>query len=434
MQIPSLVSLLAALVTGIVLGGVVGYLAATARSASAHASGADAASRARTEAAQWQARAEELAARAEIAEERADRDASVLRALAPVRTQLEQVGARVEAMERERASQHAQLAEQLRAGALTERELSRTTAQLASALRSRSSRGMWGEAELARVLEASGMLPHVDFTEQRSIGAVLAERATGVAGRRRRVADTGAAGASEVGAAGGGAASARAAGSGAARPDVIVRLPGDGYLALDAKAPMDAYLQAVAQEDEEARRQLLGEHAKALRTHVDALAARQYDRALGRSPELVVLFVPAEAVLAAALEADGTLMDRALERGVALTSPSSLLGLLRVCATAWAREAVHEDAEELLELGRTLYERLGTVAGHLDTLGGALTRSVSAYNRTVASLESRLLVTARSFESLGQAASAPASPRQVDPDAAQVRRLTAPELTQDGRS
>lgn len=423
MQIPSLALLLAALVTGIVLGGVVGYLAATARSASAHASGADAASRARTEAAQWQARAEELAARAEVAEERADRDASVLRALAPVRAQLEQVGARVEAMERERASQHAQLAEQLRAGALTERELSRTTAQLASALRSRSSRGMWGEAELARVLEASGMLPHVDFTEQRSVGALLAQRA----GRHRH--------------AGGGATTGggtrRQATTEAGRPDVVVHLPGDGYLALDAKAPMDAYMTALdladSPQQEQAHAAALRDHAQALRRHVDALAGRGYDRALGRSPELVVLFVPAEAVLAAALEADPTLMDHAMSKGVALTSPSSLLALLRVCATAWARAAVHEDAEELLELGRTLYERLGTVASHLDTLGGALTRSVSAYNRTVASLESRLLVTARSFESLGTAG-ALSTPRQVEADAAQVRRLTAPELTQDDAS
>ena len=168
------------------------------------------------------------------------------------------------------------------------------------------------------------------------------------------------------------------------------------------------------------------EHAKALRSHVDQLAARRYDRALGSSPELVVLFVPAEPVLAAALDADPTLMDHALEQGVALTSPASLLSLLRVCATAWARTAVNEDARELLELGRTLYERLGTVAGHLDALGGALTRSVSAYNRTVASMESRLLVTARSFETL---ASSVPSPRSICPDDAQVRSFATPELT-----
>ena len=198
---------------------------------------------------------------------------------------------------------------------------------------------------------------------------------------------------------------------------------------------MDSYLRAAGlgesddgEPDEAERRRLLTAHAAALRSHVDALAARRYDRALGASPELVVLFVPAEPVLAAALAADPALMEHALGKGVALTCPASLLALLRTCAAAWARAAVNEDAQELLELGRTLYERLGTVAGHLDTLGASLTRSVASYNRTVASLESRLLVTARSLDSL--AADLP-SPRQVSPDDAQVRALTAPELTRE---
>lgn len=391
------------LVVSLLAGTVLGYSVAVARYASARASGRDGAARAQTEAAQWRARAEELSARAQLAEERADRDGSVLRALAPVRSQLEQVGARVEQMERQRAGQHASLAEQLRARAQAERELLVTTSSLASALRSRSSRGLWGEVELARVLEISGMMPHVDFSEQRSVGSVLASRSSATA----------------------------SSGTTASRPDVVIHLPGGGYLALDSKAPMDAYLRACGVEGEPAsadteRRTLMKEHAKALRSHVDQLAARRYDRALGSSPELVVLFVPAEPVLAAALDADPTLMDHALEQGVALTSPASLLSLLRVCATAWARTAVNEDARELLELGRTLYERLGTVAGHLDALGGALTRSVSAYNRTVASMESRLLVTARSFETL---ASSVPSPRSICPDDAQVRSFATPELT-----
>ena len=228
-----------------------------------------------------------------------------------------------------------------------------------------------------------------------------------------------------------------AAGEGAAgrsRPDVVVHLPGDGYLAVDAKAPMDSYLAATAvqgagDEDEERRRQLLEAHARALRGHVDQLAARRYDRALGDSPELVVLFVPAEAVLSAALEADPALLEHALGRGVALASPVSLLTLLRTCATAWARTAVNDDAHELLELGRTLYERLGTVAGHLDALGGALRRSVTAYNKAVGSMENRLLVTARSLETLGEQVD---SPTLISADAAQVRTFTAPELTADG--
>ena len=417
--------ILLVLFIGLAVGGALGYALAVARSTAARAGGRDEAASARTDAAQWRARAEELEHRAVLAEERAERDGSILRALAPVRAQLEQVGSRVELMERERAAQHATLSEQLRAAALAEEDLRRATTALTGALRSRSSRGMWGEVELARVLEASGMLAHVDFSEQRSVASVLASRPGG----RGRASEAGAG-------AGSGTGTGSASGSGAgSRPDVVIHLPGDGFLALDAKAPMDSYLRAAGlgesddgEPDEAERRRLLTAHAAALRSHVDALAARRYDRALGASPELVVLFVPAEPVLAAALAADPALMEHALGKGVALTCPASLLALLRTCAAAWARAAVNEDAQELLELGRTLYERLGTVAGHLDTLGASLTRSVASYNRTIASLESRLLVTARSLDSL--AADLP-SPRQVSPDDAQVRALTAPELTRE---
>lgn len=413
------------LLVGLVIGVVIGYLGALARRTAAHQSEGDQVAELRAQAAQWQARAEELSSRTQVAEERAERDGSVLRALAPVRSQLEQVGARVESLEKQRAEQHAALAEQLRATALREQDLARSTACLEGALRSRSARGMWGEVELARVLEASGMMRHVDFSEQRTIGA-LVQRRRGQAGPP-----------GSPGAAAATASTASAAGEGAAgrsRPDVVVHLPGDGYLAVDAKAPMDSYLAATAvqgagDEDEERRRQLLEAHARALRGHVDQLAARRYDRALGDSPELVVLFVPAEAVLSAALEADPALLEHALGRGVALASPVSLLTLLRTCATAWARTAVNDDARELLELGRTLYERLGTVASHLDALGGALRRSVTVYNKVVGSMENRLLVTARSLETLGEQVD---SPTLISADAAQVRTFTAPELTADG--
>ena len=407
------------LLVGLAIGAVIGYLGALARRTTAHQSDGEQVAELRAQAAQWQARAEELSSRTQVAEERAERDGSVLRALAPVRSQLEQVGARVESLEKQRAEQHAALAEQLRATALREQDLARSTASLEGALRSRSARGMWGEVELARVLEASGMMRHVDFSEQRTIGA-LVQRRGGPAGPPGSVGSVGSA-------AGEGAA-------GRSRPDVVVHLPGEGYLAVDAKAPMDSYLAATAVQgsgpvDEERRRELLEAHARALRGHVDQLAARRYDRALGDSPELVVLFVPAEAVLSAALEADPTLLEHALGRGVALASPVSLLTLLRTCATAWARTAVNDDARELLELGRTLYERLGTVAGHLDALGGALRRSVTAYNKAVGSMENRLMVTARSLETLGEQVD---SPTLISADAAQVRTFTAPELTTDG--
>ena len=396
------------LLVGLAIGVIIGYVGAIARRTTVDRSDHEQVAELRAQAAQWQARAEELSSRTQVAEERAERDGSVLRALAPVRSQLEQVGARVESLEKQRAEQHAALAEQLRATALREQDLVRSTASLEGALRSRSARGMWGEVELARVLEASGMMRHVDFSEQRTIGALVQRR--------------------------GGLGAATDSGSGAAgrsRPDVVVHLPGDGYLAVDAKAPMDSYLAATAvqgsgPQDEERRSNLLAAHAKALRGHVDQLAARRYDRALGDSPELVVLFVPAEAVLSAALEADPALLEHALGHGVALTSPVSLLTLLRTCATAWARTAVNDDARELLELGRTLYERLGTVAGHLDALGGALRRSVTAYNKAVGSMENRLLVTSRSLETLGEQVDSPAL---ISADAAQVRTFTAPELT-----
>ena len=407
------------LLVGLVIGVVIGYLGALARRTAAHQSEGDQVAELRAQAAQWQARAEELSSRTQVAEERAERDGSVLRALAPVRSQLEQVGARVESLEKQRAEQHAALAEQLRATALREQDLAHSTACLEGALRSRSARGMWGEVELARVLEASGMMRHVDFSEQRTIGA-LVQRRRGQAG--------------PPGSPGSAASAASEGAAGRSRPDVVVHLPGDGYLAVDAKAPMDSYLAATAvqgagDEDEERRRQLLEAHARALRGHVDQLAARRYDRALGDSPELVVLFVPAEAVLSAALEADPALLEHALGRGVALASPVSLLTLLRTCATAWARTAVNDDARELLELGRTLYERLGTVASHLDALGGALRRSVTVYNKVVGSMENRLLVTARSLETLGEQVD---SPTLISADAAQVRTFTAPELTADG--
>jgi len=401
------------LLIGVGLGAALGYFAALTRTAHRQTAGEDGASMLRAEAAQWRARAEELSERAELAEERAERDGSVLRALAPVRAQLEQmgsrvesVGSRVEAMERQRAAQHATLTEQLRVNAEADRELRRATTTLEGALRSRSARGVWGEVELARVLEISGMMPHVDFVEQRTVGAVIGRRA--------------------------GAAPSRDAARG--RPDVVIHLPGSGHLALDAKVPLDSYLTAasIGQTDEDAdgtddsrRHKLLVAHARALRGHVDALAERHYDKHLNDSPELVVLFIPAEPILAAALDADPGLLEHSLGRGVALTTPSSLLALLRTCATAWARTAVNDDARELLALGRTLYERLGTVAGHLDSLGTALSRSVTAYNRAVGSMESRLLVTARSFTTLGEGLTSPAP---IEPDAAQVRQFTSAEV------
>jgi len=242
------------LLVGLAVGALLGYAGAVARRASTP----DQAGTLRAEVARWQARAEERSRRVESAEARSQGDASVLQALAPVRAQLELMTQRVDQMEQIRARQHGALAEQLRESARRETELARTTASLEGALRSRSARGTWGEVELARILEASGMMPHVDFAEQRSIGSLTQGRGRG-----------GVTSSGDLG-----------------RPDVTIHLPGQGFLALDAKAPMDAYLRACAIEEsgedaESRRRAELSTHAKALRSHVDALAGRDYAQSLG---------------------------------------------------------------------------------------------------------------------------------------------------------
>lgn len=390
------------LLVGLVVGAFLGYVGAVARRASTP----DQAGTLRAEVAHWQARAEELSRRVESAEARSQGDASVLQALAPVRAQLEQMTQRVDQMEQIRARQHGALAEQLRESARRETELARTTTSLEGALRSRSARGTWGEVELARILEASGMTPHVDFAEQRSIGSLTQGRGRG-----------GVTSSGDLG-----------------RPDVTIHLPGQGFLALDAKAPMDAYLRACAIEEsgedaESRRRAELSAHAKALRFHVEALAGRDYARSLGASPELVILFVPSEAALSAALRTDASLLDDAMARGVALCSPVTLLAVARTCATAWARTSINEQADQVIALGRELYERLGVVAGHMENLGKHLAKTVDFYNKTVSSMESRLLASARSVSALEEASKKTMTVTPIDPDAAQVRSFTKPELT-----
>ena len=246
------------LLVGLVVGALLGYVGAVARRASPPGDDVVAL---RAQVARWQARAEELSRRVESAEARSQGDASVLQALAPVRAQLEQMTQRVDQMEQTRARQHGALAEQLRESAQREAELARTTVSLEGALRSRSARGTWGEVELARILEAAGMMPHVDFAEQRSVGSLTQGRGLG----------------------------AESTSGERGRPDVTIHLPGQGFLALDAKAPMDAYLRACGIEEsgemaEARRRSELAAHAKALRSHVEALASRDYARLLGSSP------------------------------------------------------------------------------------------------------------------------------------------------------
>lgn len=283
--------------------------------------------------------------------------------LGPLRASLDRVESQVRALERDRVEQFGQVGEHLAQVVVQTRTLQQQTASLAGALSSSGTRGTWGELQLRRVMEHAGMLAHCDFDEQ--VGAISRHDA--------RV-----------------------------RPDAVVRLPGGRAIVVDSKAPMTSFLRAQGADvpDLESER-LLREHAAALRGHVETLAAKEYWSAFRSSPELVVCFVPSDAVLAAALRAAPELYDHAQSRKVVLASPATLLAVLRATALAWQQDALTENARELLSLGTELHRRLGTVGKHMHGMGTSLRRSVETYNQLVGTLESRVMVTSRRMHELG---------------------------------
>lgn len=263
--------------------------------------------------------------------------------------------------------------------------LRRETAALATALRKPQVRGQWGELHLRRSVELAGLVEHCDFGQQVHL--------TGP--------------------------------DGAQRPDLVVHLAGGKSLVVDAKVPLAAYLDALATEDPDEQAAHLARHGRQLRTHVDQLAAKAYWRSLDHTPEFVVLFVPAESSLAAALDAQPDLLEYAAARNVVLASPTTLIALLRTVAHGWTTETLAEHTREIHQLGRDLYTRLGTVGRHLDKLGRSLKGSVEAYNSAVGSLEQRVFVTARHFRDVAGLDEPLPAPRPVE-DA--PRPLSAVEL------
>lgn len=293
--------------------------------------------------------------------------------LAPIADTLARYESRLGDVERARVDAYAQLRIQLSGVADISEDLREQTGRLLGALRSPQVRGQWGEVQLRRIVEVAGMVEHCDFSEQ----------FTGVVDGR------------------------------GVRPDLVVRLSGGRTLVVDAKAPLQAYLNALESEDEAGRDQLLRQHAKHLRRHAEALAGKEYWRAFEDTPEMVVLFVPADAFLDAALRGDPSLLEDAFARGVVIASPATLMALLRTVAHTWRQEALAEHAKEVHKLGRELHERLGSVAGHFTRLGSSLEAAVGSYNAAVASVESRLLVTARRFTELEVAGETPETPAPV---------------------
>jgi DNA recombination protein RmuC len=209
------------------------------------------------------------------------------------------------------------------------------------------------------------------------------------------------------------------------RPDLVVHLAGGRQVVVDSKVPLDAFLEATTAEHEEARQAQLVRHARQLRGHVDTLAAKAYWRQFDRAPEFVVLFIPGEAFLSQAVETEPQLLEYAGARQVVLATPTTLIALLRTVALAWREESVAEGAREVAALGREVYDRLGTLGGHVDKLGRSLSSAVDSYNSAVASLESRVLVSARKMRDLDVTDKTLAPPQSVE---ASVRPLAAPEL------
>lgn len=318
----------------------------------------------------------------------AGHDRELAAVLGPLRDSLGRVERQVGVLERDRVEQYARLGEQIAAVTSSGEALREQTAALSGALRSSSTRGTWGETQLRRVVEHAGMLARVDFTEQ---------------------------------------AGGRGPDGGALRPDLVVHLPGGKNLVLDAKAPLSAFLEAGAADDRE-RRRLLAAHARALRGHVEVLAGRAYWQAFTPTPEMVVCFVPGDAILAAALDADPALHEDAMARRVVLASPATLLALLRTVAYTWQQDALAGNARELFEVGRELYGRLGTLGGHTAKLGRTLHRAVEDYNALVGTLERRVLVTARRMNDLDLTDETLAV---VEPLESTPRPLTAVELLDD---
>ncbi len=281
----------------------------------------------------------------------------------PMKESLSKLDHGMREMEKERKGEHASLKTQIEHMAQSGKELKRETERLVRALKRPGQLGKWGELQLRRVVELAGLKNHCDFVEQKTI---VSEE-------------------------------------GKIRPDMIVQLPGEKQIIVDSKAPFDAYLEAMETEDDVVRATKLKEHAKAIRYHILDLGKRRYFDYLECSPEFVVLFLPSEGFFSAALEVDPGLMEAGLDQGVILSTPTTLIALLRAVAYGWKQESIANSVQEVSKLGHELYKRLSDMNQHFSKLGRQLQSSVDSYNSAMGSYESRVLVSARRFQELGAA-------------------------------
>lgn len=309
----------------------------------------------------------------------------------PVSDSLGKFESRIGDIEKAREGAYAELKTQVRALAEGQLGLQRETGQLVKALRQPTGRGQWGEMQLRRVVELAGMQEHCDFTLQTSTTTDTGKRL---------------------------------------RPDLIVRLPGGKSIVVDSKTPMDAYLDALEALDETTREECLRRHANQVRTHITQLSSKNYAAQFDQAPEFVVLFLPSESFFSAALQSDPALIERGVDQGVILATPTTLIALLRAVSYGWRQEALAENAREICNLGRTMHERLGSLAGHFAKLGKSLDSAVDHYNSAVGSYETRVLSTARKFENL-QAADDDASLSDLEPIEKSARLPAGTETTSE---
>jgi len=303
----------------------------------------------------------------------------------PITESLNKVETQLKELEATRIRSQAVLGEQIEQVKITGERLKHETASLVSALRKPEARGRWGELQLKRVVELAGMTDRCDFAEQESVNTA----------------------------------------DGKLRPDVVVKLVGTKTVVVDSKVTLSAYLEAYEATDDSVREERLTAHARHLRKHVDDLAAKSYWTQFSPAPEFVVLFVPGEAFLAPALERDRDLLEHAFGKRVHIATPTTLISLLRTVAYGWQQEALTDNAKLVFDYGRELYERLSVMGGHIDRLGRQITGTVKAYNDTVGSLETRVLVTARKLNELAVVEGELATPSAVEIG---PKPLTAGEL------
>lgn len=375
-------SIMVAVLVGAVVGLVIGWLAHASRSAATVAG-----ARAELDAIRS---AQDLATRSlsTASEDAARRQSSAIGAqvahiVDPLRSVLGQLSEELRRTEHHRVGAYAGLSEQVRGMHAVSTALTEQTRALTNALHTPQVRGRWGELQLERVVELAGMTRHCDFATQVSMPTD----------------------------------------SGTIRPDLVVRLAGGRRIVVDAKVPLQAYLAAIEADDPATADRLFADHARALRTHIGQLSSKAYWSAFENTPEMVVLFVPSDPVLEAAMRADPELIELGFTKSVVLTTPSTLVALLRTVALGWRHDAMARDAATIQQLGTELHHRLGSVLGHLDRVGGSLRRAVESFNSAVGVVDTRVGVTARKLAEL-DALDGEAEPITVAPIDVVARRAT----------